>query len=40
MKYQLQLAQWRKYNMTNWMWAKPGKYRIKKQKTLEDFEHE
>jgi len=26
--------------MTNWMWAKPGKYRIRKQRTLEEFEHE
>jgi len=26
--------------MTNWMWAKPGKYRIRKQKTLEEFPHE
>jgi len=26
--------------MTNWMWAKPGKYKIRKQRTLEDFEHE
>ena len=24
----------------NWMHAKPGKYRIRKQRTLEDFEHE
>jgi len=26
--------------MTNWMWAKPGKYRIRKQRTLEEFPHE
>ena len=30
----------RGFRMTNWMWAKPGKYRIRKQRTLEDFEHE
>jgi len=30
----------RDFRMTNWMWAKPGKYRIRKQRTLEDFEHE
>jgi len=24
----------------NWMHAKPGKYRIRKQRTLEEFEHE
>jgi len=24
----------------NWMWAKPGKYRIRKQRTLEEFPHE
>ena len=23
--------------MTNWMWAEPGKYKIKTQRTLEDF---
>jgi len=26
--------------MTNWMWAKPGKYKIRKQRTLEEFPHE
>jgi hypothetical protein len=30
----------RGFRMTNWMWSKPGKYRIRKQRTLEDFEHE
>ena len=24
----------------NWMWSKPGKYRIRKQRTLEEFGHE
>ena len=24
----------------NFLWAKPGKYRIRKQRTLEEFEHE
>jgi len=24
----------------NWMWAKPGKYKIRKQRTLEEFPHE
>ena len=28
------------FRMTNWMWSKPGKYKIRKQRTLEEFEHE
>ena len=28
------------FRMTNWMWAKPGKYRIRKQRTLGEFPHE
>ena len=28
------------FRMTNWMWAKPGKYKIKTQRTLEDFPQE
>ena len=30
----------RDFRMTNWMWAKPGKYRIRKQRTLEEFPHD